>query len=182
MLAILREHLDAEGIDNLDIIQGSWPEAEVEPHDVTLCSHAVYSVPNLVPFLHRMIEVTRRTCFLVLKSPVRHGVMAEASTQLRGHPFDGPNFTVAYNVLQDMGICANVLVDPSLWAPWVHSSLEEALAETKRRLRLSGTTEHDEFILDLLRRRLIVQDGKYVWPKGVRSVLVYWDVDAEQGV
>lgn len=176
MLSILRENLAAEAIRNVEVVQGSWPEAEVEPHDVTICSHAIYSVPDLEPFLQRMIEVTRQTCFLVLKAPVRQGIMAEACLHVWGHPFDGPNFTVAYNVLLDMGVCANVLVDPALWDPWVHSSLEEALSETKRRLKISGTTEHDEFLLDLLARGLTVQDGKYVWPRGVRSVLVYWDV------
>lgn len=176
MLSVLRENLAAEAIRNVEVVQGSWPEVEVEPHDVTICSHAVYSVPDLEPFLRRMIEVTRHTCFLVLKSPVRHGVMAEACLHVWGHPFDGPNFTVAHNILLDMGVCANVLVDPSLWDPWVHSSLEEALGETKRRLKISGTTEHDEYILDLLAHHLTVQGGKYVWPRGVRSVLVYWDV------
>ena len=181
MLSILRENLDAEAISNVDVVCGSWPETEVEPHDVTICSHAVYSVPDLEPFLRRMIEVTRRTCFLVLKSPVRHGVMAEASTHIWGHPFDGPNFVVAYNVLLDMGVCANVLVDPTLWAPWVHSSLEEALSETKRRLKISGTAEHDEYLRDLLARRLTVRGGNYVWPRGVRSALVYWDAGMEEG-
>ena len=180
MLSILRENLAPEAIQNVEVVQGSWPEAKVEPHDFTICSHAVYSVPDLEPFLRRMIEVTRRTCFLVLKSPVRHGIMAEACLHIWGHPFDGPNFTVAYNVLLDMGVCANVLVDPALWDPWVHSGLEEALGETKRRLKISGTAEHDEFLLDLLAHRLTVQDGKYVWPRGVRSVLVYWDVGVEE--
>jgi SAM-dependent methyltransferase len=61
MLAVLRENLGAEGVGNVRLIHGSWPEIEVEPHDITICSHAVYGVPELVPFIRRMVEVTRRT-------------------------------------------------------------------------------------------------------------------------
>jgi SAM-dependent methyltransferase len=176
MLAVLRETLGVEGVGNVRLIHGSWPEIEVEPHDITICSHSVYGVPALKPFLRRMMEVTRRTCYLVLKSPARSGLMAEASIRIWGHPYDSPCFPVAYNVLLEMDISANVLVDPSLWDPWVHSSLEEALLETKRRLRIGGTTEHDEYLMGLLKKQLVERNGAYVWPKSVRSVLVYWSV------
>jgi hypothetical protein len=175
MLEVLRENVAAEGLRNVCIIQGSWPETQVDPHDVILCSHAVYGVPELAPFVRRMVEAARRTCLLVLKSPVRDGVMAEASRRVWGHPFDSPSFDVAYNVLLEMGICANVLVDPVLWEPWAHSSLEEALSEAKRRLRVRGT-EHDDYLLGLLREHLTPRGESYVWPPSVRSVLVYWDV------
>jgi 2-polyprenyl-3-methyl-5-hydroxy-6-metoxy-1,4-benzoquinol methylase len=176
MLAVLRENLAAEGAGNVRILQGAWPDTGAEPHDITICSHAVYGVPELVPFIRRMVEVTRRTCYLVLKSPARGGLMAEASSRIWGHPHDSPCFAVAYNVLLEMDILANVLVDPAPWDPWVHSSLEEALSETKRRLRISGTTKYDEYLMGLLKAQLAERDGAYVWPKSVRSVLVYWDV------
>ena len=176
MLAVLKENVDAEGLENVRVVEGSWPETEVEPHDVTLCSHAVYGVPDLEPFLRRMAEVTRHTCFLVLKSPVRYGLMAQASRRVWGHPFDSPCFDIAYNVLLDMGICASVLVDPVLWDPWAHSSMEEALSEAKRKLRIRETTRHDDFLMGLLRKQLTEKNGSYIWPKSVRSVLVYWDV------
>lgn len=176
MLGVLRENVAEQGIENVRVVQGSWPETEVQPHDVTICSHAVYGVPDLVPFLRRMVEVTRRSCFLVLKSPLRQALMAEASSRIWGRPYDSPCFAVAYNVLLDMDITANVLADPALWEPWAHSSLEEALSEAKRRLRISGTAQHDEYLLGLLKEQLVLRDGVYVWPRSVRSVLVYWDV------
>jgi hypothetical protein len=36
---------------------------------------------------------------------------------------------------------------------------------------------HDVFLQDLLRRNLTLKDGKYLWPRGIRSALVYWDVN-----
>jgi hypothetical protein len=42
---------------------------------------------------------------------------------------------------------------------------------------LSQTIAHDDFLMDLLRRRLEFVDDKYVWTPSVRSVLVYWNID-----
>lgn len=174
MLAVLRENLAAQAITNVDILEASWPEAAVAGHDFSLCSHAMYGAPDLPGFVLRMEEVTRRTCFLVLRASSGDNVMAEAALHVWGHPYDSPNFQVAYNVLLQMGIRANVLFEEAgSWEPWTSIGLPDALAEVKRRLLLR-TTEHDAFLLDLLRRRLTEEDGQLVWPRDMRSALVYW--------
>ena len=179
MLARLRDNVAREGFANVDVVQGAWPSVEVPLHDVSLCAHAVYSVEDLPSFVRAMVAVTRRSCYLILKAPLKSGILAEASSRIWGHPHDGPNFAVGYNVLLDMGYCPNVLAEPVPWEPWRHESMEEALADTKRRLRVSHTTEHDRYLMGLLERELTFQVGRYVWPRGVRSVLIYWD-PAEQ--
>lgn len=177
MLEILTRHVQSENLANVTVVQGSWPEADVAPHDISLCSHAMYGSRDLPTFIRRMIDVTRRTCYLNLRMPARNSVMAAAATRVFGQPQDSPNFVVGYNVLLQMGLCPSVLVDPVLWDPWTSPSLEAALAKAKSRLGLgAGPTEHDAYLLDLLSRRLTAHDGKYVWPKGIHSALVYWDV------
>jgi hypothetical protein len=80
-----------------------------------------------------------------------------------------------------MGICANVLMEDSgPWDPWTSPNLEEALAELRRRFDLGARSEHDAFLADLLRRNLTPADGGYRWPSGVRSALVFWDVERER--
>jgi hypothetical protein len=79
--------------------------------------------------------------------------------------------------LLQMGIFPNVLMEePASWEPWMHNSLDEAFVEIKQRFRLGDKTEHDEFLLDLLKRRLTLQEGKYVWPQGMRTALIFWRV------
>ena len=96
---------------------------------------------------------------------------------LWGHPYDSPNFQVGYNVLLQMGIVPNVLLaDTGLWEPWTSPSLDAALADLKRRMGLKQTSSHDDFLMDLLRRRLKFVDDQYVWTPSVRSVLVYWNI------
>ncbi len=75
------------------------------------------------------------------------------------------------------GIFPNVIMeDTGLWEPWTNESIEEALADVKRKLGLIDENAHDGFIRDLLERRLVFKEGNYVWPRGIRSALVYWDV------
>jgi hypothetical protein len=106
------------------------------------------------------------------------GIRAEAAQHLWGQPLDSPNFVVAYNVLIQMGIYANVLMENTgYWKPRTSTSMEEALSRLKRGLGLTESEEHDGYLLELLRRRLRWSFGKYVWPQEIRSALVYWKVE-----
>jgi hypothetical protein len=121
-----------------------------------------------------MEQATLRSCFLVLRAPAADGVMAEAALHVWGHPYDSPNFQVAYDVLLQMGIRANVLFEAAgLWDPWTSASLADALGEVKRRLMVT-TSEHGAFLLELLRCQLREQDSQLIWPRDMRSALVYW--------
>jgi 2-polyprenyl-3-methyl-5-hydroxy-6-metoxy-1,4-benzoquinol methylase len=179
MIKVMNESLTAESITNVSIVQGSWPDVSVEPHDFSLCSHAMYACPDLAAFILKMTACTRRMCFLLLRAPSIDGVRAEAAQHIWGQPLDSPNFTIAYNILLKLGIYANVQMENTgLWKPRTSSGLSEAFNDLKRFLGLGESIEHDDYLRDLLRRRLVWQDGKYVWPKEVRSALVYWHVDA----
>jgi SAM-dependent methyltransferase len=176
MLARLRSRVADEGLHNVTVLEGAWPEVEVGPHDLVFCSHAMYGSPDLARFVQRMEEVATRRCYLLIRALMPGSVMAEAAQHVWGQPYDSPCFQVAYSGLLQLGMLANVLIEDSgPWDPWTHSSLEEALAEVKRRLGLAETSEHDPFLHDLLAQRLTCVGDQYVWPAGVRSALVYWD-------
>lgn len=179
MIDLMKSRLKAESITNVSIIQDTWPEACVQAHDFSLCSHAMYGVIDLPAFIRRMVEVTRRTCFFLIRAPSMDGVMAEATRLVLGHPHDSPNFCVAYNVFIEMGIYPNVLMENSgKRKSWSHTSLESARDEIKMRLGVDGSDAYDADLMDLLTHRLTYQDGCYIWPPAVQSALIYWDVSA----
>ncbi|HQE92035.1 MAG TPA: methyltransferase domain-containing protein [Anaerolineae bacterium] len=178
MLNVLRENVAAEGLTNVSIIAGGWPEVDVVPHDVVLCSHALYGVADFAAAVHKMTAVAQRRCYLLLRVVTPDGVMAQAAQHIWGQPYDSPNFQVGYNALLQLGIFANVLLeDTGLWKPWVNASLDEALADVKRRFDLVNDPTHDVFLRDLLAQHLTEVNGQWVWPSGTRSALVYWDVE-----
>jgi 2-polyprenyl-3-methyl-5-hydroxy-6-metoxy-1,4-benzoquinol methylase len=179
MIAVMRESLALEQISNVSVVQGSWPDVTVEPHDYSLCSHAMYACPDLAAFILRMASCTRRMCFLLLRAPSLDGVRSEAARRIWGQPLDSPNFTIAYNVLLQAGIFANVLMENTgLWKPRTSASLEEALISMKHFMGLDESGEHDEYLMELLHRRLTWNGAQYVWPPEVRSALIYWKIGA----
>jgi 2-polyprenyl-3-methyl-5-hydroxy-6-metoxy-1,4-benzoquinol methylase len=177
MIKVMRESLAAENITNVSIVQASWPDVSVKPHDFSLCSHAMYGCADLAAFVRQMAACTRCMCFLLLRAPALDGVRAEAARHIWGQPLDSPNFTIAYNILIQAGIYANVLMENTgFWKSRTSSSLSEALRNMKRYLGLNESSEHDEYLMKLLSRRLARKGGKYIWPPEVRSALVYWRV------
>lgn len=177
MVQCLREQVIRKHVSNIKIIEASWPDVEIEKHDVSLCSHAMYNAKDLSAFLLAMQKVTTRRCILLIRAPHPQGVMAQAARHLWGHGFDSPSFQIAYNVLLDLGIFPNVLMeDTGWWRPWRSPSIETALSDLKSRLGLFESNQHDDYLLHLLNQNLEEVNGEYVWPPGVRTALVYWDI------
>jgi SAM-dependent methyltransferase len=177
MSEVMRQNLADSAINNVEIVQEKWPEATVNKHDLTLCSHAMYGLADFAGFIRSMETVTRHLCVLIMRAPIPQDLLSIAKLRICGHPYDSPDFQVAYNALLQMGIFPNVLMENTgLWDPWISPSFEEALAEAKRKLNLVNNCEHDDFLKDLLSRNLTLRDGRYFWPPSIRTALVYWNV------
>lgn len=177
MLEILRRGLAENGIVNVDIHEASWPlDPEPEPHDLVLASHVVYGVKDLRGFVQAMERAAGQACLMLLRAPLPHGLMARASRLIHGHPHDSPNFHIAYNVLLDMGVQADVLVeDCGLWEPKSSESPAKALEEIKSRLNPPDDFSHDGELRALLDELLAERDGRWFWPADTRTALVHWD-------
>ncbi len=179
MLGILRENVAAAGIANLSVIQGRWEDTEVEPHDVALCSHSMYTSPDLAGFIQKMQRTAKRLCVLLLRVPSHDGVIGKLSQMVYGQWHDSPNFVIAYNILLEMGIYANVLMEPRVVRHWVDDTLEQAFDRAKKHLYLEDSSEHDTFIREELQRSLTRGKDGLVWPDGIRSALVWWNIGGE---
>lgn len=56
MIEGLREVAAETGIENVSVVQSDWEDAKVEPADFVLCSHVVYGVNDIEPFLKKLTE------------------------------------------------------------------------------------------------------------------------------
>ncbi len=177
MRDILVENIAEAGMANVSIIPERWQQAEPEKHDYVFCSHAMYESLDFVKFVNKMIECTTKMCFLLIRAPSLDGLITEACQHIWHQPHDSPNFTIAYNILLQMGISANVQFEESDRKHFIACpSPEDALHEIKQRMGLLGKDEYDDYLRELLNRRLIHQDGQFVWPGSRRSALIYWTV------
>lgn len=177
MREVFQEKILQEGINNIEILAEKWPDCNPELHDYVFCSHAMYAAADLPAFINKMNDRSKKMCFLLIRAPSAGGLITEAFQHVWNQPHDSPNFTIAYNILLQMGIYANVLFEEPEKSFFIsNASEEEAFDELKRRTGLLDTREHDDYLRDLLRRRLVQQDGQVLWPGSVRSALVYWEV------
>jgi len=158
-------------------VPGKWPETQVPQHDLVFCAHALYGMRDFATLVHSLEAVARHLVVLVMRAPLPDALMAQAAMRVWGQPYDSPDFQVAYNALMQLGRFPNVhMEDSGLWRPWTSPSLEDAFAEIKRKLSLPDPSEHDTWLRDLLQRSLTLENSEYVWPRGIRSALMYWDV------
>ena len=54
MIDGLNESAREAGIENIDVVQANWDDAEVGSTDVVLCAHVVYGVADIEPFLRKL--------------------------------------------------------------------------------------------------------------------------------
>jgi ubiquinone/menaquinone biosynthesis C-methylase UbiE len=176
MLAQLRERVQREGLSNVEIVEGCWPDVEVAPHDIVFCSHAMYGAQDLPDFVNAMQRVATKSIILLIRAPNLDGLMSQAMQLVWGHPYDSPNYQIALPILWEMGIFPNVLMEEEhLWKPWTHPTLEDALVEMKTRLGLFNNDEWDTRLMALLKENLRYEKQEFVWPSGMRTALLFWD-------
>ena len=176
MLDIIRENASYENANTIETVQGDWQEADLEPHDHVLSSHAAYASPDIVDYAHKMERLSRKTCYMVLRVPKHDGVIGELSSRLHGCWHDSPNFIVGYNALLQAGIGGQVIVEET-GRRWHNQTLEDAVTRAKRHLHLRSE-EYDGLIARVLEERLEYRDGEFWWPDWMRSALIWWRPNA----
>ena len=63
--------------------------------------------------------------------------MAMAANRIWGHPYDSPNFQVAYNAMLQMGLFPNVLMEQKgMWPGWTNNNFDEAIDRIRLRFGL----------------------------------------------
>ncbi|HET7678282.1 MAG TPA: NTP transferase domain-containing protein [Candidatus Limnocylindrales bacterium] len=66
MLAELRQGMTDHGIDNVEVVQASWPMDHPPVADVALIAHVGYDIAAIGPFLDALEAAARRLCLALL--------------------------------------------------------------------------------------------------------------------
>jgi SAM-dependent methyltransferase len=179
MAEILSENIQLAGLQNVTVIRETWEMVELPRHNICLCAHAMYNSADLAGFVRKMEACADKLCGLSIRIPPAEGVMAELSEIVYGRRQDSPDAIIAYNALYSLGINANMLIEEDIMN-WTNGTLEEAFLRVKRHLRIEETNCYEEQIRDTLKRKLVLSEGVYRWPDGMRSALLYWKPSAAQ--
>jgi len=176
MLGLLREDIASQGLTNVDVVESEWLAANVESADVVICSHVLYPIADVVPFIRKLDEAAKARVFVYLRVdplPTDMNLWAE----FYGVPLQmQPVALDLLNLLDQLGTAADMEVVEHRFT-WTFKDLEEAVVQIRNTLCLR---EEDAAATEKLRTLL---DQRLVrWPNGrlgpevgsARSAIISW--------
>ena len=165
----LAERLTAENARNITVVGAAWPADDVAPADVTICSHVVYGVREIAPFLRALDGHTRRLCLISIRVDQHPGI-TELSRALFGEErVRQPALLDLYGALLELGIAADVHIIPASGG-FRFANPDEAIAHFRDRLRIPPDSPTEAHLRTLLAADLIQEpDGRWRWPTPRRA-------------
>lgn len=178
MLDYLRRDASEQKLINISYVPTTWQDAPDDLHaDIVICSHVLYPIRDIVPFLAKLQAASRRTCYIYLRATPMDALTAHLWRHFHGDERClQPGYIHALDVLYEMGIYANVEVvtlPPSLRYP----SLDVAVEELLEQLILPDNQQTRSELRALLEKWLVERDGMLMPPiEKIVSAVIWWAV------
>ncbi len=167
MLNYLRQEATQQGLTNISLLQTTWQDAPADlVGDIVLCSHVLYPIRDIEPFLAKLVAATQGACYLYLRATHFDALTADLWKHFHGDERQlPPGYIAALDVLYEMGIYANVEVVAFPHSGSMrYSSLEHATTELLEQLILSDDEHTRSELRALLDGWLVTRDGMLVPP------------------
>jgi SAM-dependent methyltransferase len=160
MLQYLRQDVAAQGLTNITFIPTTWQEAPADLRaNIVICSHVLYPIREIEPFLAKLDAATLRTCYLYMRATHFDALTAHLWRHFHGDERClPPGYIHALDVLYDMGIFANVEVVKSPQS-LLFPSLDDAVTALSEQLILPDDQKTRNELRELLAGWLIERDG-----------------------
>ena len=164
---------------NVTGVNAEWEAARVEAADLVLCSHVVYGVADIGPFVQKLHDHARRRVVMVsfVDSP-QAGVAPLWEPVYGEERINLPALPELMNVLWEMGIYASVrMMAPT--GPQSFESVEAAVEEVSGRLFIGSDTARLQRLEESIEGYLEAEDSGYRirGARAVRQGVVWWDVE-----
>ena len=176
----MRERLEAQvgewGLRNVRLVESTWEEADVEPADVVVCAHVLYTVMDIEPFIRKLTSHARREVAVVLfEEPAMHAFFPLWKAVHGEDRLKLPCLPELRAVLDEMGIGFQVHALPQ-WPPRPVEGVEQAMPESMARLFIAPGTPQAERLRHALGEALTPVEGGYTlrWAKPHRPHLITW--------
>jgi SAM-dependent methyltransferase len=177
MLDFLRRDAADKGLSNISFTQTTWQEAPDNLQaDIVICSHVVYPIRDIEPFLMKLQKATSQGCYIYARATHIDALTADMWRHFhhdeRRMP---PGYIHVLDVLYEMGIFANVEIvnlPPSLRYP----SLNVAVTELSEQLILPDDEKTHEELRTLLEGWLVERDGMLAPPmQEMVCAIIWWE-------
>jgi SAM-dependent methyltransferase len=176
MLALLAEDVEAQGLGNVEIVQAEWLSAAVDPAGIVLCSHVLYPIGDVMPFIRKLEASATDRVFVYLRTdplPTDLGLW----TEFYGAPLQRqPVHMDLINLLAQNGIFADVEVVEHRFT-WTFADIDEAQEHVRNSLILpEDDAATSAKLRRLLEERLVRWPGDRLGPELdlARSAIISW--------
>lgn len=160
-------------------MNAEWESARVVAADLVLCSHVVYGVADIQPFLQKLHDHARERVIMVsfVDSP-QAGVAPLWEPVYGEERINLPALPELMNVLWEMGIFPSINMLPPA-GPQSFESAEAAVEEVSGRLFIGSDSERLERLSGSIEGYLEAVDGGYriKGARAVRQGVVWWDAE-----
>ncbi|MEX0761388.1 MAG: methyltransferase domain-containing protein [Dehalococcoidia bacterium] len=176
MREALAEQAETWGVGNIRVVASTWEEADVDPSDVVVCAHVVYTVENIEGFIEKLQAHARRmVAVIVFEEPAMAGFFPLWPTVHGEERLRLPCLPELRQVLTEMGIEHSAQALP-LWGSRGFEDADAALRESATRLFVAPSTEAFERLEKALPDVLEPVDGqvRFQWSKPHRPWMVTW--------
>ncbi len=179
MLDYLRHDAREEGLTNISYVPTTWQDAPDNLHaDIVICSHVLYAIKDIVPFLAKLQAATRHACYISMRATPFDTITAALWRYFHGDERQyPPSYIHVLDVLYEMGIYANVEITGSPPSrQFQYSSVDEAVESLLEQLILPNDEQTRNELRRLLEQWLVQQDGVLMPPTGEKmvSAVIWW--------
>ncbi len=161
MCQVLREASTEFGVDNVGVVEAEWMDADVEKADVTLCSHVVYTIQEIEPFVRKLEDRAADLVIVILfSSPPQSQIYQLWETVHREPRHPLPSLPEFRNVLTEMGVRPAISALPAQPAQGF-DTLDDAKTQLTRRLFVAPGSHQMDRLESALTGLLTEKDGTY---------------------
>jgi len=158
--------------DNMTVVASTWEDAEVTPADLVICSHVLYGVADVEPFIAKLDRCARERVFVMLRESELPHPAALIRKRLQGDSGPPmPRFSDLFMLLLAMGIAPDVKFF-SYNSVTRYANLDEALVDARA---LVGDGWDEAIGRPMLEELLTSDGGELVFDGGiVLSGVAHW--------
>ncbi len=165
MLDYLRRDAHEQGLTNISYVQTTWQDAPEDlSADIVICSHVLYPIHDIAPFLKKLRAATRHVCYITMRATPIDALTAHLWRHFHGDERClPPGYIHALDVMYEMELYADVEI-VKLPVPLSYPSLDEAEEEMLEQLILPDDQRTRRELRTLLQEWLVERNGLLVPP------------------
>lgn len=178
MIKCLLEHKNKEKLDNIDIINKRWEDAdinELDRYDIVIASYSLNMV-DIKDALLKMNKVALKKVHLYWFAgiPSWEQINLDLYPLIKKENFKPlPKCDILYNVLYDMGIYPDVTVLSDTCFSREFNDLESAIDDLKKRLDITSDS-YNNILTDYINKHYVYKENKLTFVDKTKYVRISW--------